>query len=217
MHILVLCDDKWHPAATARAGMAPLAGAQFVFDWLEDGSAWSSIAWRDYDVILLSKSNNTSSTDPQPWLTPAAEAALVGYVEQGGGLLVVHSGTVGYDDAPALRGHMGGVFAQHPPQCDVTIAPVAGHPLTAGVESFTVRDEHYFMTMNDDLAAFEQFLTTTSEHGVQPAGWVHRERCVCILTPGHNVEVWLQPGFQQLLANGLRWCAMSKASAALTA
>jgi uncharacterized protein len=27
------------------------------------------------------------------------------------------------------------------------------------------------------------------------------------LTPGHNLEVWLQPEYQTLLRNGLRWCA----------
>jgi type 1 glutamine amidotransferase len=29
---------------------------------------------------------------------------------------------------------------------------------------------------------------------------------VAVITPGHNVEVWLQPGFQTLLRNGLAWC-----------
>jgi hypothetical protein len=27
-----------------------------------------------------------------------------------------------------------------------------------------------------------------------------------MLTPGHNVEVWLEPSFQVLLGNALRWC-----------
>jgi uncharacterized protein len=26
------------------------------------------------------------------------------------------------------------------------------------------------------------------------------------LTPGHNLEVWLQPSFRALLLNSLRWC-----------
>jgi hypothetical protein len=29
---------------------------------------------------------------------------------------------------------------------------------------------------------------------------------VCVLTPGHNVEVWQHPSFQALLVNGLDWC-----------
>jgi type 1 glutamine amidotransferase len=53
------------------------------------------------------------------------------------------------------------------------------------------------------------FLQTTSDHGSQPGGWTRSEGAgrVCVLTPGHNVEVWLTPGFQALLRNGLQWCA----------
>jgi type 1 glutamine amidotransferase len=53
------------------------------------------------------------------------------------------------------------------------------------------------------------FLTTTSEHGTQPGGWTRTEGegRVCVLTPGHNLEVWLQPSFQALLLNTLRWCS----------
>lgn len=211
MRILVLCDDKWHPAATPRAGLAPLAGDAFRFDWLEDGAAWPAVRLDDYAVLLLTKANNRTATDVTPWLTPDAEARLVAYVQRGGGLLVVHSGTVGYGESPALDTLIGGSFDHHPPQCDVTVAPVGSHPFTAGVAPFTVRDEHYFMRMNTHMAqdrpAFTHFLTTTSEHGVQPAGWVHRDHRVCVLTPGHNVEVWLQPNFQRLLTNGLRWCS----------
>ena len=32
MRALVLCDDYWHPARTARAGLAPLAAAGLTFD-----------------------------------------------------------------------------------------------------------------------------------------------------------------------------------------
>lgn len=32
-------------------------------------------------------------------------------------------------------------------------------------------------------------------------------RRVCVLTPGHNLEVWLHPGFQALLRHALNWCA----------
>ena len=51
------------------------------------------------------------------------------------------------------------------------------------------------------------FLTTFSEHGTQPAGWAHTrgEGRVCVMTPGHNLDVWLQPTYQQLLLNALRW------------
>ena len=42
----------------------------------------------------------------------------------------------------------------------------------------------------------------------RPGGWTREEGTgrVCVLTPGHNVEVWLHPIYQALLGNTLRWC-----------
>jgi hypothetical protein len=31
------------------------------------------------------------------------------------------------------------------------------------------------------------------------------EDSVCLLTPGHNVDVWLHPSYQALIQNALRW------------
>ena len=49
----------------------------------------------------------------------------------------------------------------------------------------------------DDTEA-DVFMTATSEHGTQPGGWTRTEGAgrVCMLTPGHNVEVWLHPSYQ---------------------
>ena len=123
---------------------------------------------------------------------------------------MVHSGTIGYGEMPGLLGLIGGVFVQHPPQCEVTITPQGEHPIVLNVEPFTVMDEHYFMQTND--LQEHHFLSTTSVHGVQSGGWLRDEGDgrVCVLTPGHNVEVWLHPEFQTLLGNALRWCTEPK-------
>jgi type 1 glutamine amidotransferase len=63
------------------------------------------------------------------------------------------------------------------------------------------------MSLNDAQA--DVFLRSHSKHGVQPAGWtrIEGEGRVCVLTPGHNLEVWRHPEFQKLLLNALRWAA----------
>ena len=207
MRALVLCDDYYHPASTVRAGMEPLQGRGFEFDWIENAGEWSVERMATYPVVVLSKSNGISAVDRGPWVTEEVEQAFRGYVRKGGGLLAVHSGTADYRDKVVLRALLGGVFTHHPPQCLVTMEPQKGHPLTAGSTAFALKDEHYFMEL-DDLQA-DVFMTTTSEHGTQPGGWTRAdgEGRVCILSPGHNVEVWLHPSFQALLCNGLRWCA----------
>jgi type 1 glutamine amidotransferase len=140
-------------------------------------------------------------------MTPEVEQAMRAFVRQGGGLLAVHSGTAGYESTPVLRALLGGVFVKHPPRCPVTAEPRPGHPLARGAAAFTSTDEHYVMALDDARA--DVFLTTRSEHGEQPGGWTRGEGegRVCVLTPGHTVDVWLQPGFQVLLERALLWCA----------
>jgi type 1 glutamine amidotransferase len=108
-----------------------------------------------------------------------------------------------------LRGLLGGVFTHHPEQCPVTVNPRLGHLLSASAVPFTLQDEHYFIALDDRHA--EVFLTTTSQHGEQPGGWTRMEGIgrVAVLTPGHNLEIWLHPSFQTLVRNSLRWCAKS--------
>jgi uncharacterized protein len=210
MNILVLCDDYWHPARTPRAGLNFLESGTYHFDWIENAHDFKPERLADYPVVILTKSNNVSAADQNPWMNEDIELALQGYVEGGGGLLAIHSGLAGFGQTAHLRPLLGGVFTQHPAQCPVTLEPTAGHALTQSVTVYTVQDEHYFMEMVDPQV--DVFLSTTSEHGSQPGGWTRQQGSgrVCALTPGHNPEVWLHPSFQQLLANVINWCAQTK-------
>ena len=207
MRILALCDDKWHPAQVPQKGLADLHKFGFKFDWIENANDWSIEQMAAYPVVILTQSNHVSSTDKSPWMTEPVQGAFLDYVQNGNGLLVLHSGTAGYQQASVLRALMGGVFRDHPDQCPVTVEPLADHPLTGGSESFTLVDEHYLMDLDDDQA--DIFLNTRSEHGTQPGGWRRYEGDgrVCVLTPGHNLEVWQHPSYQALLLNALRWCS----------
>ncbi|MBN2390983.1 MAG: SDR family NAD(P)-dependent oxidoreductase [Anaerolineae bacterium] len=216
MRVLVLADDRWHPAQVAREGLAPLTEQGFTFDWIENPAEWSAARMATYPVVLFVKSNNVSATDESHWMTEEVEAAFVNHVRRGNGLLVVHSGSAGYAQTPAFRQLMGGVFINHPPQCPVTVEPQVGHPLTVGSAPFTLTDEHYMMALDD--ADADIFMTTASQHGIQPGGWTRFEGAgrVCMLTPGHNVEVWQHPSFQTLLSNALHWCAAARRTAFVT-
>jgi type 1 glutamine amidotransferase len=207
MKTLVICDDYWHPAVTPRQGLTALGDCGFEFEWLENAAEWSAERMAGYPLVVFTKSDNVSAADKSGWVTAEVEQTFLEYVQAGNGLFVIHSGTAGYQDMTVLRGLMGGVFLNHPPQCPVTVEPKAGHALAAGCEAFTLVDEHYIMAFDDQEA--DLFLTTTSEHGTQPAGWTRMEGDgrVCVLTPGHNVEVWLHSSYQALLHNGLQWCS----------
>lgn len=207
MRALVLCDDVYHPAAVVRAGLAPLERRGWGFDWVSHGGGWSAERLRGFPVVVLAKMNQVAAADTRPWLDESAQGPFVEHVRRGAGLLVVHAGLAGYERRPAIRALVGGAFVQHPPQCPVTVRARPGHPLGAGCAPFTLVDEHYFVDY--DGREPEVFLTSSSAHGAQPAGWTRAEGAgrVCVLTPGHNLEVWLHPSYQTVIANALHWCA----------
>ena len=209
MKILVLCDDHWHPAQTVRQGLAALESKGYTFYFIEDATEWSSDMMNLYPVVILSKSNNVSSTNESAWMSSEVEYAFNVYVQEGHGLLAIHSGTAGYQNTPTLRRLLGGVFDHHPEQCPVRVTPQPGHPITSGSGGFTQKDEHYFMNLDDDQA--DVFLVSDSDHGSQPAGWTRVEGLgrVCVLTPGHNLPVWQEASYQTLLDNALQWCSQA--------
>jgi uncharacterized protein len=206
MDILVINGDYYHPAVTSEEGLKPLEGKGFHFEIIGDGSNFSAGLLQKYPVVLFVKSDNLTTTDQTKWITEEVRTALKSYVQSGGGLLVVHSGMAGFNGMEDMRSLIGGLFAWHPAQLPVVVEPIAGHPLAEGCKPFTAMDEHYFMNMGE--GPVDLFLTSRSRHGVVPAGWTRTEGHgrVCTLTPGHNVEVWLNPNFQRLLENALRWC-----------
>jgi len=208
MRTLVICDDYWHPASTPRAGLDALGNCGFEFEWLENTHNWPPENLFDYPLVIFTKSDNVSAADQTSWVSDEIQETFVSYVRAGNGLLVVHSGTV-YAQYPVMRRLIGGVFIEHPKQCPVTVEPKFGHLLTAGSSPFTVVDEHYIMAFDEE--GTDLFMTTESEHGTQPGGWTRSEGKgrVCVLTPGHNVEVWQHSSFQTLLRNAMIWCSNS--------
>jgi uncharacterized protein len=203
---LVLCDDQWHPAQTVRRGLDALENPPVAFDFLEDGSKWAPAMMKSFPLVVVAKANHICATNQNPWLTTATQGAFRDFVRAGGGLLFLHAGTC-YQDLPVMREVTGGAFLSHPEQCVVSIEPKTGHLLTHGVNSFSEKDEHYVMAL--DATDADVFLHSRSEHGVQPAGWTRTDGGgrVCVLTPGHNLNVWLQPEYQELLRNALSWTA----------
>jgi uncharacterized protein len=206
MKILVLSGDQWHPADIPWRGLGALGGSGLNFDFLENADDWPPENLSAYPLVILAKANDASPENSTGWMTESVQIAFAEYVRTGNGLLAVHNGTAGYENAPILRALLGGVFLHHPEQCPVTVMPQAGHALTDSVTPFTLPDEHYFMALDDSSA--DVFLRTQSEHGQQPGGWRRSEGSgrVAVLTPGHNLDIWLHPSFQALLRNSIRWC-----------
>ncbi|OBZ07720.1 MULTISPECIES: ThuA domain-containing protein [Bacillales] len=208
MKVGVICDDCWHPGKTIMEGLEPLSKQGIEFDYIQHASEWSS-KWMDQqDAVILAKANQISSSDKTPWLTEEIQQRFQSYVEEGKGLLVLHAGTVGYRNEPVFYGLVGGVFQHHPESGPVSFAytdkVLWGSPDT---DVFAVHDEHYHMEVME--GRIQIFMTSKSEHGTQPAGWLREQGTgrVCVLTPGHFLQVFEQPEYQKMIGQALQWCA----------
>lgn len=227
MRALLLCDDYWHPGDVPTNGIEPLKERGFAFDIITDARDFKPESLGDYDAVLMSKCDEVSRTDKQSWKTPDVQQAFIEYVENGGGLLVVHTGTVAGEHTEELDQLIGCRFASHPNNCPVTVQPVKPHPITEGVEQFIEVDEHYQLEMLADdadilIASYsppakgqewydESNPYFSSPGAVCPAGYVRTQGKgrVCVLTPGHVLPVWLNPQYQRTLENALKWCSNS--------
>ena len=222
MHVLMICDDYWHPGQIPIDGVAPLAELGFHFDIISNANDFKPGMLADYPVVLLCKSNQTSQQDRTRWLSEEIQQAFISYVENGGGLLVVHSG-VTINGTEAFQKLIGCRFTTHPNECPVTVQPIKGHPIAAGVEMFCEVDEHYrveivspdvdiivasYSPSQGEVDKYEEDAYRNTPAWISAAGYVRTQEKgrVCVLTPGHKIEVWQNPDFQKMLVNSLQWC-----------
>jgi len=224
MRVLMLCDDYYHPGQIPIDGIVPLKGKGFQFDLITDAKDFKVEMLKDYPVILLCKCDEVTAEDKNSWKTEEVQKAFIEYVENGGGLLAVHTATVAGKHTEALDRLIGCRFAYHPADCPVTVQPVKPHPITDGVEAFCEIDEHYRLEiLADDIdiltASYSPAQGVAEKYGedpynntpawISPAGYVRKQKKgrVCVLTSGHHLAVWHNPNYQRTLENAINWCA----------
>ncbi|MDR2964495.1 MAG: ThuA domain-containing protein [Treponema sp.] len=222
--ILLICGDYWHPGQIPIDGIAPLSKNEFKFDIISNAKEFLPDMLKEYSVVLLCKMDEVSQDDKTPWKTEFIQNAFAGYVENGGGLVVVHSGTVAGENTEKLDRLIGCKFAGHPNASPVTVSPIKKHPITEGVEIFCEIDEHYSIDIiagDADvlLASYSPAQGEKNKYKEDPyhncpeaihaAGYARTQGKgrICVLTPGHNLAVWHNPQFQKLLSNAIKWCA----------
>ncbi len=80
-------------------------------------------------------------------LSESGRSAIRDYVASGRGLLAIHGAPISFDDWPQWPQLLGvgwrwGV-SHHPPRAPAQMRKAADHPITQGMEAFTVADEIY--------------------------------------------------------------------------
>jgi type 1 glutamine amidotransferase len=208
--ILIILGGTWHDFDGFTTVLRPVfEDAGYRVTPTYDFDVLTRLGGSDYDVTLLYTCVGEVRDDPDaktaPGFSEAQVTGLLEWVRAGGGLLAAHAATVAGQSSPVLKALLGGVFVTHPPQFAFTVYPLyREHPITAGIEAFTVRDELYVQAYD---ATVEIHAVTIDRGVAYPMVW---SRCegqgrVAHVALGHGPEVWNLPPYQRLMLQAANW------------
>lgn len=148
------------------------------------------------------------------------EKNLLNYVENGGGLMVVHGGITTQNKSRAFSRLVGASFDYHPPQQPIQVRLVdPEHPLVKAFpkEGFNHIDEPYFYSKAYEDKDFRPLLYFNNEEITgqrQPAktgktyvSWIRPEGKgkVMYCSPSHNAQSFENPDLLRFFLNGLQY------------
>src|SRR5262249_6882409 len=143
--------------------------------------------------------------------------------DHGIGLVVLHHALVAYQDWPEYERIVGGKYLTSEETSSDKVVPssnyheglevpiviaATNHPITAGIQDFTIHDEIYTgVRVQPDVTPV--LITTHQLNLDRPMGWYRQQgkSRVVYLQLGHGPEVYANPNFRSLLANSIRWVA----------
>ena len=205
-----------------------LGGNSFPFHAIDERRAQFEAALAGYDVtVTTDRDALTGDYDvlvdylTDSTLTDEQLSALLDHVEAGGGYVGVHCAAdlqstaaadpddlldVREEPFPELRELVGGHFLTHPEQAEFGVDIVADHPITDGVDDFSVFDEPYQVTADDDVQVLARMDHPDLED--YPVVWTNESAgAVAYISIGHTDEALEDESFRRLLTNAVEWAA----------
>lgn len=165
--------------------------------YIEDSKELTEARLQGYDAVMIYRDGGI--------LLPDNEKALLGFVEQGKGLVVVHCGSHCFRNSAAYTKLVGGRFLKHETEVFQPTIIDAQHPAMRGVTSLEAWDETY---VHNELGKDLRVLMVR-EHaaGREPWTWVRNQGKgrVFYTASGHDERSWRAPGYAEMLTSGVRW------------
>lgn len=159
----------------------------------------------NYDGLILYANHDS--------ITAAQEKALLAYVRSGKGFIPLHSASYCFRNSPEVVALIGGQFKSHEYDSFPAVILQPQHPVMKGIPSFVTTDETY---VHDKINKDMQVLTERVEGDHhEPYTWVRNygEGRVFYTAYGHDEKTWRNPGFLDLVRNGILWAVGDKVKA----
>jgi type 1 glutamine amidotransferase len=181
-----------------------------ILEQKDDSEIFDNVADFPYNVVVL---YNMSQK-----ITEARQANFLKLLEDGVGFVVLHHAVAAFSGWPEYADIIGAkYYLEDTPEhsksvykhdLDFTVQVADGnHPVTRGIQDFTVYDETY---NNYDIYDDNRILLSTDDPTSAPGiCWVRRynNANVCFIQLGHGPEAFTNPNYQRLVAQAATWAA----------
>jgi type 1 glutamine amidotransferase len=222
IRVLILSGRNNHDWKTTTPKLqAILEGTgRFKVDVTENPAALTASFLEPYDVILSNWNSFGAGQDAEAW-PEEAKQAYIDFVRRGKGHVVIHAGGTsfaGWDEYKrlTLATWKEGLTSHGPAHTFRVRIESVKHPVTAGLESFDIKDELWNQpAVARGATVLASSYSDPDKGGTgrwEPAvlvGRFDRGRTLTILL-GHDVEAMENPGFQALLRRGVEWAATGR-------
>lgn len=144
-------------------------------------------------------------------ITPEQESALLNFVEKGRGFIPVHCASFCFQNSPKYIDLVGGQFMKHGTDSFTTSIIKKDHAIVNNLNEFITWDETY---VHDKIAKDITVLMERVEGDHhEPWTWVKEvgKGRVFYTAYGHDERTWNNPGFQQLMKEGILWAVGDEA------
>ncbi|MFD3001977.1 PVC-type heme-binding CxxCH protein [Pontibacter toksunensis] len=158
---------------------------------------------KNYDGLMIYANHEN--------ITPGQEQAIKNFVENGKALIPIHSASYMFRNSDWYVNAVGGQFKSH--KVGTFTAPIVKpeHPVMQGLSEFETWDETYVHhKVNPDMTVLME--RVEGDHR-EPWTWVRNQGKgkVFYTAYGHDERTWSNPGFQKLVANGVKWAVNEEA------
>ncbi|MFH6602580.1 PVC-type heme-binding CxxCH protein [Maribacter algicola] len=152
---------------------------------------------QQYDGLIVYANHET--------IKPGQERALLDYISEGHAFIPIHSASFCFKNSPEYIDLVGAQFMDHGTDTFGATIIDKEHPTMQGLNEFSTWDETYVHDkIADDITVLME--RVEGDHR-EPWTWVKQYGSgkVFYTAYGHDERTWTNPGFQQLVKNGILW------------
>jgi uncharacterized protein len=199
LEILFLGHDSEHHNSASfmpmLASQLSLEGINFTYTSNPNDLNASNLV--NYDALMI-YANHDSITSTQ-------EQALLEFVESGKGFIPVHSASWCFRNSTNYIDLVGGQFLKHKTDTFTTDIVKKDHVITQSLQPFSTWDETYeHDKLSKDITVLMERVEGDKR---EPWTWVkeYGKGRVFYTAYGHDERTWNNPGFHQLMKEGILW------------